>query len=890
MNKTIINDRTGFEVYLEGIKAQPASITIRENEGGFPTANLSYPATSAIFRILPGTVVQIFGPDPLTNKQILLFEGQITAINYQKSGTSRSAAFNCKSFLNDWTEANTRAKDAFIMPDYREAIGQSSIKYKNLTETDENKRSSEPNSLVYKDLTSTIKNKIGQEVSGDLDNILNNIDFTEFSAWADEFSLLLNDTKVASGDLHFFIQFMLRKFEEKSPFYGITANSYGIAESILGLPNKGKIDPFKRSAVMQNTFKIIQEMQQPFSNNGLNLFVAIRQMLKTFNYTLVSPAHYTGSYRFWSKDYTTKKPVRSYLMPNLENSPPAKFNLFFPHQVSSISYARSFDKEATRTIGELDVPVELAGSAGIAGSITGVAGIVTEPNLNITSDGMSKNQVGFTLEETYRGIRANHVPISGFFSEVVNDKEGNSKSIDENEANNTLEESKSAMAQLTLTEHVRERMNSRSLTIQATWSPYRMTGIPAAFIEDGDGPSITGVISAISTNISASGRVSSTITLRSPRMVQSKEDLRDNSDDEQLINEFSLDPYIDVIDYLFDKELYSFENIGKIVYTYLKAGKLSSTNNTLKEYAGEGDKGVFTDYGAALDALRSQEYSSPEDSSIIDFIRNKDGVRENLLGTDLELTTGSAYTRDVYESIYAVQDLYKSFDDKGSFIDKWTNEITHREVISKREYFNSLSVFDPESEDNCKDGMELFLGTENLDNAKKAINDNPEKTPLMNPDDPLTEGQISRLVTSKKNYEEDVKELDVYLSSVTTQDVGRYSRSKLVSISKLSKTIPAGVNITEEAFPITKDTLEWAKTSLLALIKDVDKKLKGIPQEDIDSAIETAEGFEYELFKPYNLTRRRHVLAAMKKYTKHTLKSDNNNSTSDIRQNLTILK
>lgn len=473
MNKTIINDRTGFEVYLEGVKAQPASITIRENEGGFPNANLSYPATSAIFRILPGTVVQIFGPDPLTNEKILLFEGEIKAVSYQKSGTSRSASFSCKSFLNDWTTVQTRAKDSLAPPEYFYAEGGKTKiwKYKNLTQEDENKQPAKPTKYLS-NLPDDIKKKINNEVSGDLNTLVDDLDLTNFARFADDFSQLLRRDSISKGDIHLFMQFFLRKFEENSPYYGMTANSYGIANSVLGFPNKDKIDPFKKQAVLDNTMALLQDIQNPFTTSGLNLFTAIRQMLQTFQYTLIAPAHFTGSYRFWTNNYTKIKPVRSYLTPNLENSPPAKFNLFFPHQVSSVSFNRSFEKEATRTIGELQLPIEMLGDVGLAGSIKGVSGFATEPNLNITSSGVGKNQVGFTPEETYRGIQLNKASISRFFTEALNDKleevNANEKSIDKDTSETIFEGAKPAINQLTLESHIRQRLNARTVNIQAT--------------------------------------------------------------------------------------------------------------------------------------------------------------------------------------------------------------------------------------------------------------------------------------------------------------------------------------------------------------------------------------------------------------------------------------
>lgn len=413
-----------------------------------------------------------------------------------------------------------------------------------------------------------------------------------------------------------------------------------------------------------------------------------------------------------------------------------------------------------------------------------------------------------------------------------------------------------------------------------------MTGVPAAFIEDGDGPSITGVISSISTNITANGRVSSTITLRSPRMVPTKEDVL-SADDEELMNEFELDPYVDTIEYLFDPNIYSFTEIGKSIYTYLRKGKLHATQDTPSKFKEYSKDDVFADFTNALERLSSEDYASSEDSSIIDFIRSKEGNPETSLGANLELSRGSQYTRSVYESIYALRDLYKSFDDKDNFIDKWTNELTHRNIISKREYFNSISITNPESETNCKNAMKLFLGTEGMDNIKTQMFITPKET---SESQTLTEDEVLAKTRELKSHMSDISEIKGYLESPLLE-VSSFSKAKLIEIEKWSESAPPDGSLSSLGLREVKiETLEWALETLETRKSKLIKELQDNGVSDPEKQTEGVEAFEYELFKPYNLTRRRHVLTAVKKLTKQTLKAENEEGSSDVRQNLTILK
>lgn len=901
-SKTIVNERTGFEVYLEGVKAPPASIRISENEGGFPNAQVSFPATSAMLRILPGTKVQIFGKDPLTEESILLFEGEIVSVGYNKSGSSRSVSFSCKSLLSKWGTVTSRPKDSMVTPLWREASGDVIYDYRNLT--DDQKEEGQKPGYLMKATAQSIKKRTNQQINGPLKGVLDKVSLTNFSGFADELIQVLDDKSVSAGNLDILIQYFLRKFEVTDPFYGMESSAYNISNSVCTWPNFGKIDPFKNKAALQTAMKMATEYENSFKDSGsLVLLEALQMVLQTMHYNILSPASFTGSQRFWTQEEIgeSDRPVRSYFTPNLENTPPAKFNLLFPHQVMSFNYSRAFEGEPTRTIGEVQMRYLTSAS-----DMQGVKAFLTEPGLNITQKGIEENSIGFTPEETYRGIKANQASFDSFFSEIEKDEVGNEKALDGAKKEDYMELVKPGLTQLTKNSHLQGRMANRSVSFQTTWSPYRMTGVPSAFIEQGDGPSITGVISSITTTITANGNATSTITFRSPRFVYKREDIED---EEEMINDFTVDPYLDISEFMFDNKTYGFRNIGGSLFSYLKHGRFSKRNEAFLNYVkGEpisvGEDETYPPFKgseAKIEKMFSDSESVNEDASILDFLEKDGDEILNTLGTDLELTEMEDHTRNVYEAIYNVTDLYKGIEGQGSLIDKWTNNLTHRNIITKNDYFNSIGVEEPDALKNYKDGIKLFTGTEVISAIKDSI-----KAP--NPQNPTSAPNSEDLESRKKTVQ---RRIDLLLSEqIRANSIDEINSRTTPKIITIIDTL-AGKPINLDVEKVTPDTIGGINLNFIAEVSNkIDAKVTELveqkakinedlseisqgasePVEEIEISSIPVE-FESELFKPYNLTRRKHVDVALTRYVRKSLKSKREDDTeSDIRQNLNILE
>jgi hypothetical protein len=97
-----INLFDNFELFLEGVKVPFASANISENESGFPALKLSFGVGTGALRILPGTIVQLFGPNTTpqgASESVLIYEGEVNSVGYQKTGSSRSVSLSCTNLI-----------------------------------------------------------------------------------------------------------------------------------------------------------------------------------------------------------------------------------------------------------------------------------------------------------------------------------------------------------------------------------------------------------------------------------------------------------------------------------------------------------------------------------------------------------------------------------------------------------------------------------------------------------------------------------------------------------------------------------------------------------------------------------------------------------------------
>ena len=229
MTNNSVKALTKFELYLEGVKIPFSSVSIQESEETAPQAAVVIPATSGAYKVLPGTIVQFFGPDPQRGHQILLFEGEIVAFAFNKMQEGRSVTFQARSLLSKWETTRARPSDAATTNRYANAMGQFDYRIVDMEE----KMDTPESNIRYSAQVKAGRERITDEVSGFLSKAINDIKLTETGGFSAEFTKLMSSEEIKNGDLHEFTQFFMRIFELYDPYYGIEANSYKIATSVL---------------------------------------------------------------------------------------------------------------------------------------------------------------------------------------------------------------------------------------------------------------------------------------------------------------------------------------------------------------------------------------------------------------------------------------------------------------------------------------------------------------------------------------------------------------------------------------------------------------------------------------------------------------------------------
>lgn len=863
-----IDLKNNFELYLEGVKVDFLSITISETEGGIPAASITFPSNSGATRILPGTIVQVFGYYHQENKSFLLFEGEITAINYQKGESSKVAVLKAISLLGSMIKAKFRPADAFITKELKDATGVQGTT--NIIYNLKNENSS-TGPVMIKDF-----NNIKNTKPATLRGTSNDIGISSVFGLTDEFKKMLSDDQPGGkGDFIPMLQQFNLYFENNDLFYGLRSLAYKFGRTLFAAPNPELLNKIKVDLFYESLNKLQSSgISDVYGEAPYTLMQIMTEFQRYLHYGFISPANYTACMPFYIEQNVTRwEPLRIMYMPRLEIGPPALCNVFFPEQVNSFTYSREMMAEPTRVVGKATVPLLNSVNRPIDFSPCAVY-----PEIEFDGDKAAGN---FTTEETYRGINYKITTYSNLQSDLIsklkttrtNGKESSKGSNIKNE-----EMDKGEIGYLirpfAYMDYLDLRYRQRQAALNAEWSPYRIIGLPGVIL-DSDGISIVGVVNSIETTISAQGTAISRVTFRSTRMLFDGEfektvfstipEQNKAGNEKYIIHDLTNDGMISTNELLYNQDLYSFENIGKDIYTYITNGMLSANEGFLTV---KNNYSIFTYAEGKLSATDLVIPIHPRiDNSVLHYVPKTDkadgfavpdeyNVKTEIRNTYLLYKALSELRKDYESKKYKMDSGEKKYDMQQAY--NFMYAINRRNVITKEDYFNFIGANPGRSYQNedAHDSKTIF--SEGVENLRSEILNraNIQYTKVITTNEAKSESLKLRL----SNYKVRLTEVTGGNLNTTQAELVKYYETLGYTNKKANELV---------------STKYWPEViTLRENITNTQNELDGFKKPEISS-----EDIDEELYKPFNMTRRMHVLLALKDSTDIAIK----NNTSKIR-------
>jgi hypothetical protein len=672
------------KLFLEGIEVPFNTVTVNERVNNPPSCTITFPPQSGALKVLPGTIVQVFGERKIVGEELenfIIFEGEVSGITYMKTADSRQAALQVKSFTYQWKKIQKFAVD--YLPQYTSQFA--GFYHLQTSEMDA------PDTEEETEIENTEK----MEHS----NILGIHQYLHDSIKK------YNTDELIEGNTNVIFSELLKTFKKQSFYYAMLDQSLKISDTFFGFPSQAG---FVSTKIATTNAQVIKQMIR--GTNVLNFYDLLMLYAEFYNMTLVFPASYTRTNHV---DTGEQVPMRGYFVPDLSYAMPIKSNIVFPSELHSVSTSRNFDAEPTVLISNLDrVTLSEGSNSGIAPS--NLMPVYMSPGLPVGEDSNEKPLLGFTPEERYRGrTRAENISIPTFSELYMVARAKKELSIDGKEKL-TDDEKKSLretvdlmLKRFTDTEFLKRRYKTRTCTAETDYNPYRIVGFPGLVFDFDGSPSMIGLLEGQTISINSEGRAISSLTYSSTRMIW------DDTDFTELVEGTSTSfPLYNLTNDVFpniplwyDENFYSYNNIGVEMYPYVQKGTLGRVPPNVKGTLTDGDSQWYSwkggptilkqagldggkDYNkniAAADSDKTDFY----DCSLASFARDSESGKVMSIGVNDSAKTNSI--KALTASINAIKNMkngFKASKNKPHFI-KIHN---HREIINQEDYFKFLGV------------------------------------------------------------------------------------------------------------------------------------------------------------------------------------------------------
>lgn len=887
-------NQTGVKIiratlYLEGIEVKFVNISINEKENQLPDAFISIVPNEESFRILPGTLVQVFveveSPILKIKEDLLIFEGEITSLSYQKSISGRQLSFSAVSCLQRTYLSQFKASDSIVRDVDEMANGIYRV---------DQYIASQKGSL-------TISGAKG--IYSSLGGIIGSI-ITE----------LEQKSPASYGNFQPLINKYMQFFEMSDVFYGLQALSLKLPVSIFSFPNFKFPQGFRLKVVQRTLYNFFTGANSALKGKKEYSFAQfIQEFLDIIHYQMFAPAAFPAVSMFFNKGCPGYKPLRMFYMPIMESGPPALCNIFFPEQVQSVAFSKNYAAEPTRLISSFSFE-DLTTSGDLPSNLSQiyvVPDIIPEFVLNQPTN-YGRSLTKFTFEESYRGILPQYMqfPIAytqSLVKEHLDIDKNHGKQIIK-ALNNVLKvpgtETQNLLRDFTLDMFLNMKFSNRMLQLNTDWSPYRFVGLPGMFFTPGS-PTFVGIVSNITTTINAQGAAQQQVGLRNCRIIfdenygtvfNAQHSKYKNKDDlaSYIVGDSSMEGMNGANELMFDPTYYNFEVIGEDVYTYLINGQLAPAGRFSELSKGTG---IWKDYASEL---KTAPTNINIDNSILRFIKDADKFNE--LTNKAGATPRSYYynyvlanlknwadapvelvnTEILSMAISAFKTQYLEIKKTDTTVDTSTTSalkqfitsITYRHIISKNEYLTFINAFNDSSDltkifADAKD-MTFFLSLDSTANAITAqktysIDDIKDFIAMVGEDLRNSTACMEIITYIKnfflKNYITALNNVQEKIKKITDRNNELGDNGVVWVRNRISPSLPYDqMNKQYTYWTSMWHKLKKSYPKVLKQLKQMEKDLqKEIADKQKKSDLLTDVTDVYMLFNPYNITRKAHV-------------------------------
>jgi len=824
-----------FKLFLEGVEVPFNSASIVETEGQIPSLSINFGVNYEALKLLPGTIVQLFGKFHDEKEFFLLFEGELISNAFQRSSSGEGVSINAVGILYRMMTAQLRPVDSLVTRETEEASGISKVHIE----------SSKINNVIIRTENAVETINATPDDKNIFDGKIDDCGTVSvLGGLATYFATQLdNDQPAGKGNFISLFNNINSIFELSDIYYGIQSLSLYLSSSIFAFPNPGDNRAFQLRAAFESINQLLQSyatvnLESTPNFTYMNLLNAFE---KYMSYKFIAPAAYPSVYQVYRNETEKYGPLRAFLMPEIESGPPPLCNIFFPEQVTSITYSRDMSAEPTRIIGSAVVKIGTQPLVPVW-----MNSIYVIPNLKLFN--YPKNfRTNFTEEESYRGINPAYRMFD--YAEIELMKEA--KNIDLNDPKDVI----ASMHNFVLQDYLVAKYKNRYVSITTEWNPYRMLGLPA-LVFDLEKPNILGIITKITTSISATGSATSQITLRNCRLLFSDNtnSIFVNVEDKNInpkLKQFLVDDSVQegmlaANQVAYNEYLYDFKTIGVDIYTYLLTGKINKYGELINQV--NENKNSFKELECILNPNNKIYDIDSTDRSLLFFIKEvKDGklkfkdyvIEEVNKEPWLNCDEAVLNTKLLYMALNEFKNFYKAIKENSNLsIFDYINLMVRRKLCTMSEYLDYIGAYNLPSN-------KLFEDTKDLSFILKQMDYN--YSTLRN-----------QILETGNEQKKGLKKSQMVINTIKTN-----IESIVEQINNLEKE--------------KKDILAKNDLNLNLYISNIDAKLKELNQQKTDleneyksilSKDEAIYNCQHKnaIFRPYNITRRAHVISSFNKF------------------------